>query len=186
MTRRHRRQDEPAVRLVHVQEEAERMGSIEGAGQWEPERAPMEPVEESDADNWTIRPKNRPPEDDLSAPEPAWRTSVHPVFVNSGPLATAVRLEDDGWSRRFLALGLAGIIYVIGIAGLWSMVQTFDQTTSPPLTPAGDRKAMPPLEGAIDLRDARLDEDRLVPKAKPEGAGSADEDIADSDLQKRI
>ncbi|MEM7041573.1 MAG: hypothetical protein AAF543_02055 [Pseudomonadota bacterium] len=87
-------------------------------------------------------------------------------------------------SRRWLALGLAGMVYVVGISGLWAMVRTFDETAGAPLTPAGSEKVLPPIEESIDIRDAQLLDGPFIPKFKPELSPEAGGDVASVDLQK--
>lgn len=107
---------------------------------------------------------------------------------------TASDDEDDGWvpsnslleelSKRRVALALAGVIYLIGIAGLWSMVQTFDDVTTLPATPANDDGAiLPPFNETIDLRDAKLD-GFIRPKFRPDDLRNSG-DVARSNLQGR-
>ena len=73
------------------------------------------------------------------------------------------------------------MVYVVGIAGLWSMVRGFGETGAAPLTPAGSDQVMPPIDEAIDIRDALLD-GPFVPKFKP---ALPPDDVASSGLQKQ-
>ena len=59
-------------------------------------------------------------------------------------------------SKRWLALGLAGAVYVMGIAGLWSIYRTFDEVATSPLTPARGTEPNAPSSEPTDLRDAEL------------------------------
>ncbi|MDH3659214.1 MAG: hypothetical protein OEU92_04150 [Alphaproteobacteria bacterium] len=105
--------------------------------------------------------------------------------MTSASLEPSPSFEAGDRSRRWLALGLAGMVYVIGIAGLWSMVQSFEPTAPLPLTPAGDDRALPPLDDRIDVRDARLDE-LIRPEFRPENQVEEGDDVAQTDLQKKI
>lgn len=140
----------------------------------------------SDDDRWTIsakkkRPRtNRPPSIKLKS-----HTIRIPNFVDAGPEASTSSLETDGRPKRWLALGLAGMVYVVGIVGLWSMVRTFDQPSPLSLTPAGDEEILPPLDDRIDVRDAALD-GPIRPEFRPEVDSGISDDIAASDLQKKI
>ncbi|MEZ5934710.1 MAG: hypothetical protein R3F54_22780 [Alphaproteobacteria bacterium] len=64
--------------------------------------------------------------------------------------------EPGAGSRRWLALGLAGMVYAVGVMGLWSMVETFQETGTKELTPAGGHEVLPPVDDTVDVRDARL------------------------------
>ena len=142
-------------------------------------------------DRWIVRPKTSPvgsrprakkrrsPAGPRSAVAPGGRA---PVLAPSSP--TGER------PRRWLAFCLAGTVYAVGIAGLWSMYRSFDEGAASPLMPAGDSTTLPALNDTIDIRDAHLNgpvRPALRPhELKPDAPDELEEDVAASDLRKRI
>jgi len=159
----------------------------------ESEAAPIEPVraqlpvprslqstERSDDDRWVVRTKARQPIDKgRSAPGP--RTRRRPGFVAGGAVAS----ENDPGFKRWFVLGLIGVVYITGFAGLWSMVQTFEDARPSSIVPTDGKGNLPPLDELIDVRDAYLGEP-IIPEFRPEFLLGAGEDIANSGFQKRI
>ena len=177
-----------SVRLVYSDERKMPADPVDSPPPAGIDETPPAPAERSS--HWVVKPKaGRPLE---AAPEPAMptmapRRRTAPVHA-SGTTPTmpmSVRGPDQE-SRRWLALGLAGMVYVVGITGLWSMVRAFDETGAAPLTPAVGEKALPlpPIDEAIDIRDAQLD-GPFVPTFKPDLTIENDQDVAGSGLQKR-
>lgn len=80
-------------------------------------------------------------------------------------------------------MGLVGMIYLAGIAGLWSMIGTFEDTAPGAFTPAGVNETLPPINETIDVRDAHLD-DPFVPTFRP--IIPSDSEVAASSFQKQI
>lgn len=133
--------------------------------------------------NWVVRPKTTPAEPSVrkaASPQSA-AALVKPGYGRNVMSPSAPEMRVDVRSRRWLAIGLAGTVYIAGAAGLWSMYRTFEGPSSPSLTPAGDRETLPPLDETIDVRDALLDDDVFRPVFKPDF--EAEEDVANSDLQ---
>lgn len=132
-----------------------------------------------------VRPKTVQP---AGAPKPALgpptAVSAEPAFIASGPLRRTPPQRDDR-PRRWLAIGLAGMVYVVGAAGLWSMYSTFAEQPASSLRPAGGIETMPPIEETIDVRDARLD-GPIRPRFKPDLSNGTEEEVASSGAQKRI
>jgi hypothetical protein len=93
--------------------------------------APGKPVE-THVDHSVVRPKAVRPEG--SRPAPA----------------------SSSADRRWLALGLAGMVYVVGVTGLWSMLETFRETAPRQITPARGTDMLPPVDDTADVRDALL------------------------------
>ena len=92
--------------------------------------------------------------------------------------------DGDVRSRSWFAVGLVGMVYVIGIAGLWSMVQAFDKKADPTVTPAGDSTTLPPLDESIDVRDAGIDQ-FFVPNFRPIAPTDTGRDVAASSLREQ-
>lgn len=150
---------------------------------WVAPTVPTPSPKEAEASHWVVRPKaSRPTEAEPKGQEPKRRRTSNPAFVTSGPLRVNPVPESDSHPRHWLVLGLVGMVYVVGIAGLWSMVQSFDETASTPLTPAGSNDILSPVDEVIDLRDARLD-GPIIPQFRPSGPIGPGDDVAASDLQ---
>ena len=109
---------------------------------------------------WTIRPKN-PGHDRDRAQSPLLKAAdiVDTRFIQDHRLGTMAADLAPERSKRWLALGLAGAVYVMGIAGLWSIYQTFDDVATSRLTPARGTEPNAPLSEPTDLRDAELIEE---------------------------
>lgn len=107
--------------------------------------------------HWTIRPKTSEPDQGRAQP-PGLKAAdiVEPRFIHDRHLGAMVADQDQGRSKRWLALGLAGAVYVMGIAGLWSIYRTFDEMTNLPLTPARSIEPNAPSREPTDLQDAEL------------------------------
>ena len=133
---------------------------------------------------WVVRPKRQQAREDKASPlvgKPLRRPGYS--HLEAGSLAPSPEHRAGG--RRWLAFCLAGMVYVTGIAGLWSMVQRFDGAGSPSITPADSDKSLPPLDHQVDIQDARLD-GPIIPRFRPEVRPGDGEDVANSDLQKKI
>lgn len=118
-------------------------------------------VRTSDDDRWTIRPKS--PGSDLDRAQTNGLKAadiVDPAFIHGRRLHAMPADQAEKRSKRWFALGLAGMVYVMGIAGLWSIYRTFGDVTISPLTPAGSAEPSAPLNEPVDLRDAELIEER--------------------------
>ena len=139
-----------------------------------------QPMEEQP---WVVRPKVRQRSLDDGSPS-IRKPRRRPGYINQETAMSARSDEPHAGAKRWLALGLAGMVYVTGAAGLWSMVQMFDDTSHPPMTPADDIKGLPPLDSQVDLQDARLD-GPIIPRFRPDLDTGDGEDVATSDLQKK-
>lgn len=141
-------------------------------------------------DGWVVRPKVRQaigdggsPSQSSSSSQPRMRRRPGVTHHETASLARSP--EYRSVSKRWFALGLAGMVYVTGIAGLWSMVQTFDGPGSPAITPADGNNDLPPLDQQVDMQDARLD-GPFIPRFRPEIRSGDDADVANSLFQKKI
>lgn len=141
-------------------------------------------------DGWVVRPKVRQAGEkgasssqSSSSSQPRMRRRPGVTHHETASLARSP--EYRSVSKRWFALGLAGMVYVTGIAGLWSMVQAFDGPGSPAITPADGNNNLPPLDHQVDMQDARLD-GPFIPRFRPEIRSGDDADIANSDFQKKI
>ncbi|MGI9421051.1 MAG: hypothetical protein ACR2RA_24770 [Geminicoccaceae bacterium] len=182
------------LRLVHARDEQVPPSAPKAAFQPEVKtaaeaprvRPTQRPTPNVDARGWVVRPKA--PRPAMAAPEARQlraRKPGKPAIAAGDPSDQADTPATDVQHRRWLALAMAGMVYVVGIAGLWSMYQTFEQPDPPALTPAGDSTPLPPLEKTIDVRDALLEDDVFRPKFKPDINSGTDKDVAGSDLQIR-
>lgn len=177
----------PSVRLVHSQEEVDLASKPLAAGLRPPEGKAASTVIEPDDDHWVVRPRA----DDVVKTGlntvGTGRRGFHTFGVAEGDEeASAASSGVDHQRKRRFALALAGLVYVVGIAGLWSMAQNFEDAWALPVTPAGDEgPVMPPLDTTIELRDARLD-GFIRPKFKPDDLRKTGGDIANSGFQKKI
>lgn len=153
------------------------------ARQEPPEGMSARPAPKADNHGWVVRPKMPEPVA-VSAP----RTRLRPGNRRSTASVThglpAFTPQDDGNSRprRWLVAGLVGMVYLVGIAGLWSMMQTFDDGGPATFTPAGDEDSLPPLDDSIEVRDAHLD-DPFVPAFRPDPVYGIGRTIAASNLE---
>ena len=111
----------------------------------------------ADDDRWTIRPKT-PGSDHDRAQSSGLKASdiVDPTYIHDRRLGAMATDQAPERSKRWLALGLAGAVYVMGIAGLWSIYRTFDEVATLPLTPARNTEPNTPSSEPTDLRDAEL------------------------------
>ncbi|MEM9628232.1 MAG: hypothetical protein AAGA21_18515 [Pseudomonadota bacterium] len=98
------------------------------------------------------------------------------------PLAPA---DHEVRSRSWLALGLVGMVYVTGAAGLWSMVQAFEEDAPSTVVPVDDEGVMPMLDETIDVRDALLDKP-FTPKLRPTNPLDVETDVASSGMRDQI
>ena len=170
--------DQTSVRHDHRQ--------TENAAKQPPKGATLTTMSVTDDDRWTVRPKlPEPARANLSPRASNRRPTVRSHTFSSMPAAGPAEAEGSRRSKRLLALGLAGMAYLIGIVGLWSMVQSFNGNTSPSLTPAGDRTTPPPIDRSIDLRDAHLNDGIIRPTFRPDVILNGD-DVAMSDIHDKI
>lgn len=127
------------------------------------------PVEERQAESagsppglghegWIVRPKPTKPAGPASPARDktirARRASPHDDGLPAAELST----PGGTPSRRWLAIGLACMVYVVGVAGLWSMIESFETTEPQRLTPAEGTRMLPPLDETIDVRDIGQDD----------------------------
>lgn len=135
-------------------------------------------------DGWVMRPKVKAPAiRNRRASEGKKRAAdiASPDVIRGGAMNMTLEPEEDRRSRRTLALFLAGLVYLAGVAGVWSIYQTFDQRDQPSLAPAVDEATIPPpIDDTIDVRDPLEDEELIRPDLKPD----PDEvEEADAELQ---
>lgn len=122
--------------------------------------------------NWVVYPKRLQSEaTDAEADRLTAEDMSLPAFMESFLRGSVQAPEDRERPKLWLALGFVGLIYVIGFAGIWSIVSTFEAShnlsLAPATAPAKDREALPPLDDVIDLRDALFDRP-IVPEFRPE------------------
>jgi hypothetical protein len=119
-------------------------------------------------DRWVVRPKT--PRSVRRRPSPSTVKAHHilqPMAGAGGVPRPSPWIEDNRPSKRWLAFGLVGMVYVVGLVGLWSMIETFREASPQQITPAGGDETMPPLDESIDVRDARLN-GPPIPDFKPQ------------------
>lgn len=154
-----------------------------------------EPVSTQQDANWVVRPKVRetpspqpqttpelsrasgPGQSDVNPKAPFWpyetydpasrETMTEPLSTDRQyrPLASTSRQG----LKRWLILGLFAGAYLFGIAGLWSIYQSFDGPEATSLSPTANPEPAPlaPIEEEIDLRDALL-HGPIRPKFRPD------------------
>ncbi len=170
------KKDEPPVLSAHSLKAAQRPSTSQ------PRPASTNRV--SDDDHWVVREKKRrsikrrAPSAPLNA-----RHIDMPAFIEGGPATPPIH-ESDGRSKRWLALGLAGLIYAVGFAGIWSMTARFEPRLPSSITPAGDEGILPPLDDAVDVRDARS-KSLILPERRPATDGAAGTEITASNLHRK-
>lgn len=165
-------------------EEWETAPSQHDAGGREPPPMPST----SEADHWVVRAKTAGlPEETVEADPGGVDSTFSSPFAGEDAEPRSDHRRDHRKPKRWLALGLAFTVYATGIAGLWSMVSSFDGMTAPTLSPAGNKgtKTLPPVERVIDLRDARLD-GPIIPRLRPDGLIAPNDELATSEFQKKI
>lgn len=172
---------EPA-RLIGADEGDVIAASALSAPRPQPEAVPASPVPGHDNHGWVVRPK-KPRPVVASAPTTglSLRRRRRAVATPEGLPASAAPHDNEARSRSWLVLGFVGMVYLVGIAGLWSMVQTFEDSASSTLTPAAEEGPLPRLDDNIDMRDAHLD-DPFVPKLRPLAPFGIEREVAASDL----
>jgi hypothetical protein len=169
-------------RLVHPRSDGDPISTSSPAGLKRPGEIGAEPSPNTPDKSWVVRPKDQAPRKKKLSPFEMKASDIRMPGVSVGdepgdrPTSKAGRT-----SKRWLALALAGMTYVVGAAGLWSMMQDFDDAMLLPITPAGDERAVPPLDETIDVRDAGLD-GLIRPKPRPDDL-RVPSDVADSNLQ---
>lgn len=171
-----------SVRLAHPRDNTDQMGS--SGGFHRPDQQAPEPISEAVAERWILRPKHHEDEVKRRSPFEMRASDIRMPSANEEE-ATAAEppFTQDVGPRRWLALAFAGMIYIVGLAGLWSMMQSFDNAALLPVTPAGDEQPVPPIEETIDVRDASLD-GILRPQFRPNDLRKPS-DLATSNLQDR-
>ncbi len=139
----------------------------------------------ADSHGWVVRPK-KPKPASVSAPISRLKAPNRrsPASVTHDLPASASQQGSKLRPRSWLVLGLVGMVYLVGIAGLWSMLRAFDDSAASTFTPAGDERTLPPLDESIEVRDAFLD-DPVVPKFRPHAVVGISKNVAVSDLQKK-
>jgi hypothetical protein len=174
--------DQASMRLVHSNGEADGASADPSTGFHRPNGLPAETSAEAVEERWIVRPKQDQPEPKRLSPlEMKASDILMPGMGIGGAAATTSSSRPDGISKRWLAVALAASIYIFGLAGLWSMVQSFDEAVLLPVTPAGDEQTVPPIEETIDVRDARLD-GFIRPAFRPNDL-RIPSDVAQSQLQ---
>ena len=141
---------------------------------------PASPISMPGDQNWVVRPKKSRPS---VAKSPVGRREAggirRPTITTGSPGSAPSR---DG--KNWLALGLVSMIFV-GAAVAWSMLQAIEEAVFPTPMPVAIRGTLPPLDGAVDVIDARADRP-FIPKFRPEAAFGTGNELAASDFQKKI
>lgn len=178
----HGTQSASSVRLVHSQDETDKPSPERPTAFHRPsdEASRSESAEE----HWVVRPRKEQAARPKLTPLEMKASDLRMPGMSDGEEPSAASTSGvERTSKRWLALALAGMTYVIGLAGLWSMVQGFEDAMLLPVTPAGDEQTVPPLDGTIDVRDASLD-GLIRPKSRPNDLGIPS-NVAESNLQNR-
>lgn len=173
-------------RLARSEEEDTPSASAFSARQRQPKAVPASAAPEPDSKGWVVRPK-KPQSVAVSAPTTklSLRKRRGPAFIARG-LPAAAPARDSGFrSKSWLVIGLVGMVYLVGIAGLWSMVRTFDDAAPSTFTPATDEGTLPPLDDTVDVRDAHLDAP-FMPQFRPQAPFDIGRDVAGSGFQNQI
>jgi len=174
----------PSVRIVHSYDESDQTEQDASGGFHRPRDLASESNLEAVRDRWVVRPKPHGPQPKPDSPFEMRASDIRMSGVSDEKTTGATPSSiADRTPRRWLALALAGMIYFVGLAGLWSMMQSFDNASLLPVTPAGDEQSVPPIEETIDVRDANLDV-IIRPKLRPNDLRSPS-DVATSGLLDR-
>jgi hypothetical protein len=176
------RKTRPAMRLVHARDEAEKPPEDRPAALRRPRDDAAEPAPEAVEERWVVKPKKEKRSRKRLSPFEMKASDIRMPGMRVGEKEDESSSPDSqATPKRWLALALAGMTYVIGLAGLWSMVQGFEEAALLPVTPAGDERTVPPLDETIDVRDAGLD-GLILPQPRPDDL-NVPSDVADSNLQ---
>ena len=123
----------------------------------------------SDDAHWVVRSKVQSSEDAVpSMQQPTLRRrrgrlSVGSTVVEDKPLADMRAYQAP---RRWIALGLSGMIYAVGIAGLVSMVMALQDTMNAASQTASSELALPPIDDMVDMFEFHRD-GPFIPRFKP-------------------
>ena len=171
------------VRLVHFRKDDKKPGSLASSpGLKRLDEAVSTPSQNALDNSWVMRPKDKAARKKKLTPLEMKASDIRINGTSCGSAPSQAQTPEGGrTSKRWLALALAGMTYIVGFAGLWSMVQGFDDAALLPVTPAGDERSVPPLDETIDVRDAGLD-DLVHPRSRPVDL-QIPSDVAGSNLQ---
>jgi len=141
---------------------------------------PMLPGMRSDDAHWVVRSKKQLDTDVVQAKEQSFprrrRNAAMPVSGLSQEEAPGTMMTGYQGSRRWIAFGLSGMIYAVGIAGLVSMVLTFQNTMNTSNDTVSSELALPPIDDLVDMHEIHR-EGPFVPRFRPNN------DVAASEFQ---